>query len=80
MAPKIRLAGDTGSLTKFGDFLSGRSMEKGTDIILLYRPEGVLEVAILPPGTSQYTQVCPPVALSAEAHASDAVPAVRQDV
>ncbi len=31
-------------------------MEKGTDIILLYRPEGVLEMAILPPGSSDYTQ------------------------
>ena len=56
LAPRLRLAGDTGSLTKFGDFLSGRTMEKGTDIILLYRPEGVLELAILPPGTSEYTQ------------------------
>lgn len=56
LAPRLRLAGDTGSLTKFGDFLSGRTMEKGTDIILLYRPEGVLELAILPPGSSEYTQ------------------------
>ena len=56
LAPRLRLAGDTGSLTKFGDFLSSRTLDKGTDIILLYRPEGVLETAILPPGTSEYTQ------------------------
>ena len=56
LAPRLRLAGDTGSLTKFGDFLSSKTMEKGTDIILLYRPEGVLEMAILPPGSSEYTQ------------------------
>ncbi len=65
LAPRLRLAGDTGSLTKFGDFLSGRTMEKGTDIILLYRPEGALELAILPPGTSEYTQVSIPMRLTA---------------
>ena len=57
LAPRLRLAGDTGSLTKFGDFLSSRTLEKGTDIILLYRPEGVLEMAILPPGSLEYVQV-----------------------
>ena len=57
LAPRLRLAGDTGSLTKFGDFLSSRTLEKSTDIILLYRPEGVLEMAILPPGSSEYVQV-----------------------
>ncbi len=64
LAPRLRLAGDTGSLTKFGDFLSGRTMEKGTDIILLYRPEGALELAILPPGSSEYTQVSIPSQLT----------------
>ena len=54
LAPRLRLAGDTGSLTKFGDFLSGRSLEKGTGIVLFYRVEGVLEVAVLPPGTTDY--------------------------
>ncbi len=57
LAPRLRLAGDTGSLTKFGDFLSGRSLEKGTGIVLFYRVEGVLEVAVLPPGTTDYSQV-----------------------
>ena len=59
LAPRLRLAGDTGSLTKFGDFLSSRTLEKGTDVILLYRPEGILEMAILPPGSSEYAQVKP---------------------
>lgn len=59
LTPRLRLAGDTGSLTKFGDFLSSRTLEKGTDIILLYRPDGVLETAILPPGSSEYTQAGP---------------------
>lgn len=57
LAPRLRLAGDTGSLAKFGDFLSGRSLEKGTAIILFYRVEGVLEVALMPPGSSDYSQV-----------------------
>ncbi|BDA46693.1 probable chalcone-flavonone isomerase [Coccomyxa sp. Obi] len=59
LAPRLRLAGDTGSLTKFGDFLSGRSLEKGTGVVLFYRVEGVLEVAVLPPGTTDYSLAKP---------------------
>ena len=58
--PRLRLAGDTGSLDKFGNFLSGRSLEKGTSVILFYRVEGVLEVALLPPGATDYSQVIQP--------------------
>ena len=53
LAPRLRLAGDSGSLAKFGDFLSGRTLEKGTSVVLLYRVEGVLEAAVLPPGQEE---------------------------
>lgn len=62
LAPRLRLAGDSGSLAKFGDFFDGRSLEKGTGLILFYRVEGVLEVALLPPGTISYSQVPQPLA------------------
>ena len=57
LAPRLRLAGDTGSLTKFGDFFKDRSLEKGTAIVLLYRVEGVLELALLQAGASDFSQV-----------------------
>ena len=57
LAPRLRLAGDTGSLTKFGEFLGGRTLEKGAGVVLLYRVEGALEVALLPAGDEDYASV-----------------------
>ena len=60
LTPRMRLAGDLNSLAKFGDYFSGRTLEKGTAILLLYGAESALEVAVLPPGPHDYTQVPPP--------------------
>ena len=57
LAPRLRLAGDTGSLAKFGGFMSERTLEKGTGIVLLYRMEGALEVALMPLGDEDYASV-----------------------
>ena len=57
LAPRLRLAGDTGSLTKFGDFMAERTLEKGTGIVLLYRVEGALEVALMPASDEDYASV-----------------------
>jgi hypothetical protein len=46
LAPRLRLSGDTASLDKFKAFLSDRKLAKGTVLALLWRPEGVLDVAI----------------------------------
>ena len=57
LAPRLRLAGDTGSLAKFGGFMSERTLEKGAGVVLLYRVEGALEVALLPLGDEDYASV-----------------------
>ncbi|KAK9806338.1 hypothetical protein WJX72_010689 [[Myrmecia] bisecta] len=59
LAPRLRLTGEMGTLNTFKAFFDGKSLEKGTDILLLWRVEGALEVVVRPSGSADYTQVKP---------------------
>ena len=58
--------GELKSLSDLRGFFQARSLDKGTDVLLLWRQEGALEVGVRPPGTPpDYQKVC---ALQAEQH------------
>lgn len=58
LTPRLSVTGEIGTLTKFKQFFQGKSLEKGTNILLLWRTEGVLEVlAKADPASQDYTQV-----------------------
>ena len=57
LAPRMRLMQDTGSLQKFGSFFEGRKLEKGTNILMLWRVEGQLEVHVASPSASDFAKV-----------------------
>lgn len=60
LTPRLRITGELSTLTKFKEFFNGRSLEKGTNILLLWKTEGVLEVVANPEsGGADYSQVKP---------------------
>ncbi|DBB11970.1 TPA: hypothetical protein ACH3X3_006096 [Trebouxia sp. C0006] len=44
LTPRLSVTGEIGTLNKFKQFFDGKSLEKGSDILLLWKKEGVLEV------------------------------------
>jgi len=46
LAPRLRLAGEGAALQRFGEFFQGRELEKGTEVVMLWRPEGAVELAL----------------------------------
>lgn len=47
------------TLNKFKQFFDGKSLEKGTNILLLWKTEGVLDVvAKTHPDSQDYSQAC----------------------
>ena len=58
LAPRMRLTGDTASLQQFGGFFQGKKLDKGTNIVMLWRVEGQLELYVAAPGASDFSQVC----------------------
>ena len=57
LTPKLRLTGGTDALQKFGDFINSQSLEKGTDILMLWRGSENLEVVVKPSKSVDYAQV-----------------------
>ena len=59
LTPRLSVTGEMGTLAKFKQFFEGKSLEKGSDILLLWKKEGVLEVVAKPrPSSGDYSQVC----------------------
>lgn len=46
LEPRMRLTGEMATLDKFKQFFDGRTLEKGTQIVLLWRVEGILEMTV----------------------------------
>lgn len=58
LTPRLSVTGEIGTLNKFKQFFEGKSLEKGSDILLLWKKEGVLEVVAKPhPSSGDYSQV-----------------------
>ena len=56
LTPRLQLSGETAKLNKFKQFFEGKTLEKGTDLILLWNPSGRLDVKAGRAG-SDYSQV-----------------------
>ena len=58
LTPRLSVTGEIGTLNKFKQFFDGKSLEKGTNILLLWKTEGVLEVLVKTnPASADYSQV-----------------------
>lgn len=58
LTPRLSVTGEMGTLAKFKQFFEGKSLEKGSDILLLWKKEGVLEIVAKPrPSSGDYSQV-----------------------
>ena len=59
LTPRLNLTGEMTTLTKFKKFFEGKSLEKGTNILLLWRSAGVLDVvAKANSDTQDFSQAC----------------------
>lgn len=59
LTPRLGVTGEMATLNKFKEFFHGKSLEKGTNILLLWKTEGVLDVvAKSNPDSQDYSQVC----------------------
>ena len=59
LTPRLGVTGEMATLNKFKEFFHGKSLEKGTNILLLWKTEGVLDVVAKSNSDSQdYSQVC----------------------
>ena len=56
LAPRLRLAGEGAALQRFGEFFQGRELEKGTEVVMLWRPEGAVELALRRAGGPELSQ------------------------
>lgn len=64
MTPRLGVTGEMATLNKFKQFFDGKSLEKGTNILLLWKTEGVLDVvAKTHPDSQDYSQACSLLAL-----------------
>ncbi len=53
MGARVRLVGEGASLAAFSDFFGGRKLTKGTAIMMLWRPDGRVEVATCADGAGR---------------------------
>ena len=58
LAPRLQLSGETAKLNKFKQFFEGKTLEKGSDVVLLWNPSGRLDVKAGQAGDS-YDRVSP---------------------
>ncbi|KAK9826897.1 hypothetical protein WJX81_006395 [Elliptochloris bilobata] len=65
LAPRLRLAGEGAALQRFGDFFQGRTLEKGTEVVMLWRTEGPVELALRPEGGPDLLQLTPDLRIEA---------------
>ena len=67
LAPRLRLTGGMDSLQKFGDFINSQSLQKGTDVLMLWRDGDNLDVGVKPPGSAELSEASyPPTPATAE--------------
>ena len=59
LAPRLRLAGEGAALERFGEFFKGKSLEKGTEVVMLWNNDGPVELALRPEGGPQLAEVRP---------------------
>ena len=57
LAPRLRMTGETGALEQFGSFMKSRNLDKGTNVLMLWTPSGVLEVLIGAPHQHNFAKV-----------------------
>lgn len=58
LTPRLSVTGEISTLSKFKQFFQGKSLEKGTNVLLLWKTEGSLEVLVKADPVSQdYSQV-----------------------
>ena len=60
LEPRLRLSGDMKPLEEMKAFFAGQNFQKGMNILLLARPEGILEFVTGQAGTS-FAQVSPAI-------------------
>ena len=58
LEPRLRLSGDMQPLEQMKAFFAGQNFQKGLNILMLVRPEGVLELVTGDAGSS-FVEVCP---------------------
>ena len=63
LAPRLQLMGASAALEEFGNVFRGQSLEKGTNIVMMYRLDGdaALELKVQSGGSLDFSQVCPQV-------------------
>lgn len=60
LTPRLSVTGEMSTLNKFKQFFHGKSLEKGTNVLLLWKTEGSLEVLVKSDPVSQdYSQAQP---------------------
>ncbi|KAL3159218.1 hypothetical protein ABBQ32_011195 [Trebouxia sp. C0010 RCD-2024] len=64
LTPRLGVTGEMATLNNFKQFFHGKSLEKGTNILLLWKTEGVLDVvAKSNPDSQDYSQVKPDLSI-----------------
>ena len=67
LAPRLRLTGGMDSLQKFGDFINSQSLQKDTDVLMLWRDGDNLDVGVKPPGSAELSEASyPPTPATAQ--------------
>ena len=62
LAPRLRLTGGMDSLQKFEDFINSQSLQKDTDVLMLWRGGDNLDVGVKPPGSAELSEASYPLA------------------
>ena len=75
LAPRLQMTGETRALEQFGSFMKSRNLEKGTNVLMLWTPSGVLEVLIGGPHQHNFVKV--PLRIGCRACATRACRACR---
>jgi hypothetical protein len=67
LAPRLRVTGGTQALEQFGEFINKQALEKGTDVLMMWRGSETLEVVVKPSGSVDLAQASS-ASLCAEIH------------
>ena len=58
LTPRLTLTGEMSTLNKFKEFFHGKSLDKSTNILLLWKTNGVLDVDSTSSAPQDYSQAC----------------------
>jgi len=61
LAPRLRVTGGIQALEQFGEFINKQDLEKGTDILMMWRGSETLEVVVKPSGSVDLAQASQPL-------------------